>query len=191
MTTFKLYLHKTYATILSKKLNTLEGEIKDYRQLLATISDNNLDKIFDNDLFLNTSDILSVVRNNPQRYSDNIITIVSTDLFNIYLNHTESLNNNELTDLRKNLTSEQPQFENIIKENQIKTPVYRLINSINSFNVLHITVPEFIGFLNNNTPVVIRIKNTKLFVSLSYEMYDFYNLGEEKIDKTKVVFDKK
>lgn len=188
MATFNLYLNKTYAIILPEKLEVLESEIGDYRQLIAEISDNNLDEIFDHNLFINSTDILSVIRNNPERYANDIITIVSSDLFNIYLNHTELLNNNEIIDLRKNLSSERPIFENIIEDNQIRTPIYRLTNSINSLNVLHIKVAEFLRFLNNNKPVLIRMKNTKLFVSLSYERYDFYDLGEEKIDRSRVVF---
>jgi hypothetical protein len=193
---FTLSLHKTYAIIQTEKLTYLDESINDYSDLLVSISDDNLDEIFKNNLFLNTSDILPVIRRNLSKYQNSIITIVNTDLFNIYLNNKKSLNNNELLDIHKYLDSDLPIFDNIVdyeklieyKESfdsdQLKTPIYQLIGTINPFTVLSISVPDFVNFISSNKPILISLRNTRLLVSLQYEAYDFYDISAEVVDRS-------
>lgn len=215
MTTIDLPLNKTYATIRDQNLTDLDdsvylnhlnesrevirvtGEATDYRKLLISLSDNHLDKVFTNDLFLNSTDILPVIRKNPLKYKNSIITIISGDLPNIYLNNKQFLNDNDLVELDKCLKSDSPQFENIVDyaelieytgskdiEDRLKTPIYQLIGTINPCYVLHISVTEFLQQISKNKPITIRLRKTRLFVSLQYEAYDFYDLSEGIVDRS-------
>lgn len=193
---YTLPLHKTYALVSKQKLTQLDSDETDHLKLLATLSDDHLDKIFDYNLFLNSTDILSVLRGKLVNYKNDYITIVSPDLFNIYLNNKNVLNNNDLLDVHKYMADDPPQFNNIVDyeqlidytgskeiESQLKTPIYQLIGEINPYNVLHISVPEFIRLIGNNKPIITNLRNTKLLVSLTYEAYDFYDLVEETVDQ--------
>lgn len=194
--TYTVPLRKTYAIISNTKLTHLQSSDDDYLSFLSSLSDQYLGKIFERNLFLNSTDIPSVLRENLSDYVDSTITIVSADLFNIYLNNEKLLYNNELHGLREYITDDLPQFENIVDyeklidysgskdiEENLKTPIYRLTSSINPYNVLHIPVTKFAKMINKKEPIVIRLRDNKLLISLTYENYDLYDLAEETVDQ--------
>lgn len=175
-----LPLRHTYAQINQYELNKLTGiPIDEYNDLSTTLDKNF--NISDTTFFLKGTEIPEYLNNNLDRYSENdIITIVDSNIMNLYWKYRELLSLTDLENLKISMDQPLPTFENVNEESP--TSIYYLNDNITQFNVLHITVKDFIKMINNNALLKIKLSKIDVMIILSYELYDFYNYATNTVE---------
>lgn len=197
-------LRITYAQIHPYPLTNLEGisfnnignEFYPNKALSTILDDfangnkNHL-SIFENNLFLKSTDIFGYLRENINSLTHNdIITIIHPSFRDIYWKNRELLSFSKLNALDLVITQPLPQFKNIFDyeylsqySDKINTGIYHLYGDINEFIVLHITTKDFIEAINNNEPLNIKLKDINVTIKLEYKPYDFYDYKTESVQQ--------
>lgn len=157
-------LRNTYASINKFKLDFIGDDLN----LFPFIKGNDLPKF--------------IKENNSKILDSDIISIIDTNMNNIYWNNRELLS---ITDLEKltDTISYYP-IEFVRSEDELTNlQVFLLQNNIIiDYNVLYITVRDFIKFINSNKPIVIKLPKMSINIEIQYELYDFYNELTNHID---------
>lgn len=156
-------LRNTYATISKIKLDSTIPDLNSYS-------------------FLKGNDLPRYIKENESKISDNdIISIIDTNVNNIYWDNRELLS---ITDL-ENLTDymkQSPTDFNILEDNMSEIQLYYLTSNIIDYNILFITVKDFIKAINTNKYINIKLPNINVNIEFQYELYDFYNNSSNNID---------
>ena len=204
-TIISLPLRLTYAQIHRYPLRNLEGislnntdtqfyPSKELSIILDNfVEDTNVKRniIFENKLFLASSDIFSYLRKNvnSSMYND-IITIVHPSFRDIYWRNRELLDMEDLNLLDSIITRPLPQFKNVFDyeylseySDKINMLIYHLYGDITPFIVLHIKVKDFIETINNNEELNIKLKDINVVINLEYKPYDFYDHKLESVQQ--------
>lgn len=188
-------LRKTYAQIHKRPLTNFEGipienvgeEFFPSKELANLLSSNReLLDIFSNGLFLKSSDVFNFLRNKKFINEDDVITIIEPSLRDVYWKNKFLLNMDDIELLETNIKQPLPLYKNIldyeyVSEYKPKYDIYHQYGDMTKFNVLHITVRDFIKSINDNRSLVFELKDIKITITLEYEPYDFYDYKSESV----------
>lgn len=148
----------------------------------SNLNNNNLNST----LFIAGNDLPRYIKENRYKIFDNdIISIIDPNLNSLYWDNRELLS---ITDL-ENLTDymKQASIEFIrLDTDSLNTQMY-VLNDIDNdndidYNILYITVKDFIKAINSNNSIVTKSPKADINIELQYELYDFYNNVTQKID---------
>ena len=151
------------------------------RNTYASINKFKLDSNNSN-LFFGGNDLPKYIKENNYKISDNdIISIVDPNINNIYWDNRELLSISDLENLIDYMKQPQIEFTKLnIDTSDIQ--VYSVNNDNIDYNILYITVSNFIKAINSNKPVIIKLSKVNINIELQYEPYDFYNNTTKKVD---------
>jgi hypothetical protein len=149
-------LRNTYATINKFKLDSTNPNLSSY-------------------LFLKGNDIPKYINENKSKILDNdIISIIDPNLNNIYWENRELLSITDLENLTDYMKQTQADFE-LSEDNVSNIELYNITSNIIDYNIVFITVKDFIKAINNNKSVIVKLPDVNINIEFQYELYDFYN----------------
>jgi hypothetical protein len=195
ITTIPVWLRNTYCRIDNKEIFEVEGYSKGNKKykkkalesIEREFSDGEGD-IFtaDSNFYISGGDIYNYLYD--KKGCGAIITLVIVGLKNLYWNHREQLDENEKSELSGYMTHELPSFKDIFDYKNVEKyntlidyPVYQLFGEITPYDVLHITVDDFINIINSSAFIEVPLVDTDVVIRLDYEAFDFYNFREERL----------
>jgi len=190
-----IWLRDTYARIENHKISDVDGYSSDNNSFERKAFDS-MHKEFDlgnGDIFkanskfyISGGDIYNYLYEKKQ--CNNVITMVIIGLKDLYWNHRDQLDEHEISLLTYLMTKDLPSFKNIFDYRKVEKynekvdiPIHQLFGSITPYDVVHISVADFIEAINNNEPVRINLEGTNITIQLDYEPYDFYNFKEKRL----------
>src|SRR5436189_2558200 len=133
-------------------------------------------------LFINGNDLTRYINENNYKISDNdIISIVDTNLNNIYWDNRELLSITNLENLIDYMKQPQIEFNKLDTLDKSNIQMYSVNNDNIDYNVLYITVGNFIKAINNNNPIITKLPKANINIEFQYAPYDFYNHITQKI----------
>lgn len=157
-------LRNTYASINKFKLELIGDDL----DLYPFIKGNDLPKF--------------IKENNSKILDSDIISIIDTNMNNIYWNNRELLSITDLEKLMDNMKYYPIEFVRS-DYNPKNFQIFLLQrNIIIDYNVLYITVGDFIKYINNNKYIVTKLPKMNKNIEIQYELYDFYNESTNRID---------
>ena len=118
--------------------------------------------------FIKGNDLPKYIRDNYIFSDIDIISIIDTDINNIYWDNRESLNITDLENLNDIMKQSSIEFE--ISNNNSFT----LKNNNIDYNILYISVKEFMNSIENNTSIITKLPKANINIELLYELYDFW-----------------
>jgi hypothetical protein len=126
-------------------------------------------------LFLKGNDIPKYINENKSKILDNdIISIIDPNLNNIYWENRELLSITDLENLTDYMKQTQADFE-LSEDNVSNIELYNITSNIIDYNIVFITVKDFIKAINNNKSVIVKLPDVNINIEFQYELYDFYN----------------
>jgi hypothetical protein len=131
--------------------------------------------------FIKGNDIPRYIKENHHKMTD-IISIIDPNLNNIYWNNRDQLSITDLDNLNDYMKEPIIEFSIVNDEDDKLIPYYQLNNNNIEFNLLYISVGDFVKAINNNNPIKIKLPKLNIYVEYTYELYDLYNLLTHKID---------
>ena len=190
-----VWLRDTYCRIDNNKISDVRGyskENKKYKKKALESMENEFmlgqGDVFNanSKFYISGGDIFNYLNDNKK--CDDIITIVIVGLKNLYWNHKDQLDETEISSLSFYLTKKLPSFEDIFDYKKVEKynksvtyPVYQLFNDITPYDVLYVSVSDFVDILNKGEKLHIPIEGTDIIIRLDYELYDFYSFKEGRL----------
>jgi hypothetical protein len=151
-------LRNTYATINKFKLDSTDPDLNSY-------------------FFLKGNDLPKYIKEKGPKISDNdIISIIDTNVNNIYWDNRELLSITDLENLTDYMKQSPTDFD-ILEDD-----TYHLTNNIIDYNVLFITVKDFIKAINSNKSIIIKLPKMNINIQYQYELFDFYDKSTNNIN---------
>jgi len=155
-----IYLRDTYATLNKFKVNSEDPDLDKY-------------------LFVKGNELPRFINENDAKISDkDLISIYHPNINNIYWENRKMLSITDLEFLTDYMKQSAPDFINI-SEYEMQT--YHLSNDVIGYNMLYITVKDFIKAIDNKS-MSIKLPDIDLKIELRYELYDFYNRDTQSLD---------
>jgi hypothetical protein len=178
-----VWLRDIYAKVEPYPLLDVEGleEVsKDTEQLAALELQKLLPKT---SLFIRGSDLYSYLsRYITADMCNHVITFVIVSLRDLYWNMRLNLSIQQQAQLDMVMNKRAPQFQNIFDYPllqdlgpEVPTHLYQLIGDITPFNVVHVSVRDFINAVNNKLPIPVWLPELAIIIQLSYEEADFWD----------------
>ena|SRR5579862_4035054 len=183
-----LPLRNTFCQIKHQPLLQLENLTDDFRptkQLIEYLTHSSHGyNIFDDNLFLNSADLLSYLRDNPYECND-VITIASPDFRDIYWNNRKLVGN--IKDLEFTMTQPLPEFRDIFDNDALadhanNTPIYYLHGNIDVYDTLYIPITEFIDIIQKKKKLQIKLSLIDITIELTTEKFDFFDFNSETVN---------
>jgi len=136
-------------------------------------------------LFVRGIDLPRYIKeNNHKMISNYVISIVDPNLNNIYWDNREQLSITDLDNLNDHMKEPIIEFNRVDDDDAMlqKIAYYQLNNNNIDYNVLYVSVKDFVEAINHNEPIKIKLSKIDMNVEYSYELYDLYNRSTQKID---------
>ncbi len=177
-------LRDAYAIIKPRPLYNLMGSVK--------VNDNSeQESIFSynsGNLFVKGNDVLSIINQNIKNYCGWYITFVLPSLTDHFLDNSEYLSEEEHVTLLELSNTSNPKFKNIYEydyfdEIQYTLPLYQMFGVITPYNVLHISVKDFVEMINDRNAPLFVLDEIYSIIGLYYEEYDLYDKQQGKMIK--------
>jgi len=161
--TFGVFLRDTYATINNFKLDFIDD--------LKSQS------------FIRGNDLPLYIKHNNYKILDNdIISILDTNISNIYWDNRELLSITDLENLTDYMRHPSLEFDKL-EENFTNIETYNINKNNVEYNVLYITVSDFVRLINTNSKfIILKLPKMDINIEIQYEPYDFYNHSTNKVD---------
>lgn len=178
---FTLRLNSTFAWIASEPITGFRGYKEINKESEASARRSVLLPIRDSGNFIAGNKVISYLYEDPSQ-RNNIITLVVPGLRDMIWNNIRSVNQEQRPSLEASIDIPQFKFYDIYDYPTVSVNIrnddlaqYQLIGKVTLFDVLHITVNDYIKYIKNNIPIGIAIPNSKLIVELYYDKYDFWD----------------
>lgn len=136
-----------------------------------------------NERFIEGNNIINYIYNSgnnlPKNFGSYTITFIISNLRNLYWNNKNSLREDDRDSLSSSLKYRLPKFEEDNIFDNIVT--YKLNGTITPFNILTISVRDFVERINKKLPIDLLLDGTNVIISIRYEKYDFWNESTQSI----------
>lgn len=178
---FTLRLNSTFAWLASEPITSFRGYKEVNKVSEASAQRSVLLPIRDSGNFIAGNKVISYLYQDPSQLNT-IITLVVPGLRGMIWEHKRLLVEAQRPSIEA--TMERPLFEfyDIYEYPSVSETArnddlaqYQLIGKVTPFDVLHISMNDYLYYIKNNTPVVIAVPNSQLIVELHYNSYDFWD----------------
>lgn len=138
-------------------------------------------------LFLSGDKMFGYIWRNPN-LKNQIINIVIPGLRNRYFQDKHLLSHEEQAILNTSMNQQLPVFYNIYDYSSLKgfsekanVNEYQLMGTITPYDVLHISVVNFVDLINRKQPLRFKLEPLPLIISIEYYDYNFWDNQYQKI----------
>lgn len=180
-----LWLRDTYATINDEPLSDIFNDPDTISpEIILQLYNKGL---VNTGLFMTGTDMYKFLKDNPG-LSSMTITIVIRRLRDLLWNNRNLLSLDELPYLQTAMKSSLPIFKNIFDYDLIQKkgkssdiPIFYMTGELTIYNVIHISVSDYIQALNINVPISVEITGTPITLILTYTDDDFWDSSKQEL----------
>jgi hypothetical protein len=184
---FTLRLNSTFAWVAPEPIMAFSG----YKEI-NKVSEANARRsvvlpIRESGNFISGNKVISYLYQDPSQIN-NIITLAVPGLRGMIWEYRRSVVEAQRPAIEASIDRPLFEFYNIYDYSSVSETSrdddlsqYQLIGKVSQFDVLHITVADYVAYINNNVPITITIPNSELVVELYYDTYDFWDEAYQTI----------
>ncbi len=145
--------------------------------------------LFESVHFITGNKVISFAyRNMKADNCQDIVTLVVPSLREIYWNNKNLVPGEKHIDINTVIKESFPEFYDIysypsVSENTTSDDMaeYQVFGKITPYDVLHISLIDFINTINNQQPITITIPDTAITIILRYEAFDFWDRETQSV----------
>jgi len=180
-----LWLRDTYATVGNEGIFNFTVDPEEVSE--SDILESYLEGIPNSTLFMISTDMYKYL-NKHRDIFDQTITIVIRSLRDLYWNNRGILTREEISLIELAMTKPLPTFVDIFKYRKLEKiaetaeiPIFQMFGTITPYSIIHISVRDYIGAINNNMPIQIDLIDTNMSIELFFTPDDFWDFSEQKL----------
>jgi hypothetical protein len=184
---FTVRLNATFAWLAPEPVPRFSGYKAVNKESEASAQRSVLLSISESKNFIAGNKVISYLYQDPSQRS-NIITLVVPGLRGVIWDNRMSVVESERPAIEATLERPPFDFYDIydyppVSETARKDDLaqYQLIGKTTPYDVLYITVDDYIAYINNKQPITIAIPNSTLSMELTYEESDFWDQAYDAI----------